>query len=229
MDNKKLQKLYNNLYDQSCQKILDNDYSIDLNIDNPLDKRFGMTLVIKPEIEVQRNIQNFLNKLKGIEPEQYYYSNSDLHVTVLSIISCYEGFNLSEINVSEYSKIIAKSLEFLDEFEIEFKGVTASESAIMIQGYPTTETLNKIRDNLRTNFGKSSLHKSIDQRYPLTTAHITVLRFREKLNHISQFLNCIEKYRDYDFGASKIYKLDLVYNDWYQREEIVQKLAKFKI
>jgi 2'-5' RNA ligase len=229
MHNKNLHKLYNDLYNESSQKILNENYSIDSNIDNPADKRFGMTLVIKPEIETKNKIQNFLNELKTIEPEQYYYSNPDLHVTALSIISCYEGFNLADITVSEYSKIIAESLESLCEFEIEFKGITASDSAIMIQGYPKTKTLNEIRENLRSNFGKSSLQKSIDRRYPLTAAHITVLRFRKKLNDASQFINYIEKYRDYDFGTSKINKLDLVYNDWYQRKEVVQKLAEFDI
>ena len=227
MDNTNLHNLYNDLYNQSRQKILNENYSIDLNIDNTLDKRFGMTLVIKPEIETKNEIQNFLNELKKIEPEQYYYSNPDLHITTLSIISCYEGFNLADITISEYAAIISKSLESVSQFEIEFKGVTASDSAIMIQGFPKTETLNEIRENLRTNFGKSSLQKSIDRRYPLTAAHITVLRFRKKLNDVNQFINRIEKYRDYDFGTSKINKLDLVYNDRYQREEIVQKLAEF--
>lgn len=229
MDNTNLHKLYNDLYNQSRQKILNENYSVDLNIDNPADKRYGMTLVIKPEIETKIEIQNLLNELKKIEPEQYYYSNPDLHITALSIISCYEGFNLADITVSEYSEIITKSLQSVSEFEIEFKGITASESAVMIQGFPKTETLNEIRENLRINFGKFSLQKSIDRRYPLIAAHITVLRFRKKLNDVSQFINCIEKYRDYDFGTSKINKLDLVYNDWYQREEIVQKLAEFDI
>lgn len=229
MKNTNLHKLYTDLYNESCQKILNEDYSIDLNIDNPADKRFGLTLLIKPQIETKNKIQNFLTELKDIEPQQYYYSNADLHITALSIISCYDGLSLSDINVSEYSKTIAKSLESVSEFEIEFKGITASESAIMIQGFPKTETLNEIRENLRSNFGKSSLQKSIDRRYPLTAAHITVMRFRKKLNDASQFINYIEKYRDYDFGTSKISKLDFTYNDWYQREEVVQKLAEFKI
>lgn len=229
MDNTNLQKLYQDLYNQSSQKILNENYSIDLNIDNPADKRFGLTLATKPQTDTKKKIQDFLNELKIIEPDQYYYSNTDLHVTVLSIISCYEGFNLAAIMISDYSKIIAKSLESVSEFEIEFKGITASESAVMIQGYPKTETLNEIRKNLRSDFGKSSLQKSIDQRYPLIAAHITVMRFRKKLNNASQFINCIEKYRNCDFGTSKINKIDLTYNDWYQREKIVRKLAEYKI
>ena len=229
MHNKNLHKLYQDLYNESCKKILNEDYSIDLNIDNPSDKRFGLTVIIKPQMEIQKNIKSFLNELKNIEPEQYYYSNADLHVTVLSIISCYEGFNLEDINVNDYSKIITESLAAINEFEIEFKGITASDSAVLIQGYPNAKTVDQIRENLRINFRKSSLQSSIDSRYTLTTAHITVLRFREKLNDVSQFINYLEKYKDYNFGTSKVNTLHLVYNDWYQREEIVQKLAEFKI
>jgi len=229
MHNKKLNKIYQDLYHQACLKILGGDYSVDKNIDNALDQRFGITLLIRPQLEVKNTIQNFLKELKAIEPEQYYYPNSDLHITVLSIISCYVGFNLENISVDEYSKIISKSLESINEFEIEFKGITASESAIMIQGFPKDKTLNSIRENLRTHFYQSDLQQSMDKRYPLITAHLTVVRFKEKLKDVARFMNCIKKYKDDDFGISKVERLHLVYNDWYQREKKVQVLKEFKI
>ncbi|PKB15355.1 2'-5' RNA ligase family protein [Flavobacterium sp. 5] len=229
MHNKKLNKVYQDLYHQAYPKILKGEYSIDEKIDNALDQRFGMTLLIRPQIEVKNDIQKFLNELKILEPEQYYYPNSDLHITVLSIISCYVGFNLENISVSEYSKIISKSLESINEFEIEFKGITASESAIMIQGFPKDNTLNTIRENLRDNFSQSILQQSIDKRYPLITAHITVIRFKEKLKDVASFMNYIEKYKNHDFGTLKVDSLYLVYNDWYQKKQKVQQLMKFKI
>jgi len=229
MHNQNLTKIYQDLYNEAYSKILSGQYSIDENIDNLSDQRFGITLLIRPQIEVKNAIQSFLNELKSIEPEQYYYPNSDLHITVLSIISCYEGFHLENISVDEYSKIISKSLESINEFEVEFKGTTASDSAIMIQGFPKDKTLNVIRENLRTNLGKSNLQHSMDKRYPLVTAHLTVVRFKKKLNDIASFMNCIEKYKDYNFGTSKIDTLHLVYNDWYQRDKKVQQLSEFKI
>lgn len=229
MHNKKLNKIYQDLYHEACPKILREEYSIDKNIDNVADQRFGMTLVIRPQIEVKNAIQNFLKELIYLEPEQYYYPNSDLHVTALSIISCYVGFNLDNISVDEYSKIISKSLESINDFEIEFKGITASESAIMIQGFPKDKTLNTIRENLRVNFGQSNLQQSMDKRYPLITAHLSVVRFKEKLNDVARFMSCIERYKNHDFGISKVDSLQLVYNDWYQRKQKVLQLSNFKI
>jgi len=220
---------YNQLYTQSSETILAGNYKLDSQINNPTDSRFGITLLIRPDETIKANIQLFLNELKAIGPNQYYYPDSDIHITVMSIISCYEGFTLNKINIQEYIDIIQQSLVHLDKIKIEFRGITASPSAIMIQGFPTDESLNNFRDKLRENFKKSSLEQSIDSRYSIATAHSTVVRFQEKLENPKQLMQIIEKYRDYDFGEFEVENLELVYNDWYQREKNTIRLAEFRI
>ncbi|WP_233783370.1 hypothetical protein [Flavivirga eckloniae] len=131
---------YNTLYRESIRKISNDNYQIDNLIDSPLDKRFGITLIIRPPLEVKNKIQEFLNKLKAIEPNQYYYQNSDIHITVMSIISCYDGFHLKNIDISEYIKVINQSLNYNTELEINFKGITASPSCLMVQGFMNYES-----------------------------------------------------------------------------------------
>lgn len=220
---------YNKLYEDSIQKIIIGNCQIDNLIDSPTDKRFGITLVIRPDSHVKKNIQDFLYKLKVIEPDQYYYPSSDIHVTVMSIISCYEGFKLTNISIRDYIKIIEKSIGKQKDIKIEFKGITASPSCIMVQGLLHDNTLNNIRDNLRLNFAGSGLQQSIDQRYSIQSAHSTVVRFRKKLTQKDAFLNCLEEYRKYNFGTTKVDAIDLVFNDWYQRKELVKELCQFKI
>ncbi|TGV03258.1 mutarotase [Flavivirga rizhaonensis] len=220
---------YNALYTESIQKISNDDYQIDHLIDSPLDKRFGITLIIRPSIEVKNKIQEFLNKIKVIEPNQYYYKNSDIHITVMSIISCYDGFQLKDINLSEYIKLINQSLNCNIDLEISFKGITASPSCLMVQGFMNNNSLNIIRNNLRENFKNTTLEQSIDKRYSIQTAHSTVCRFSKKLNQKSEFLKSIEHFRNYDFGSFKVKNLELVYNDWYQKEKHVKRLFDFSI
>ena len=87
---------YNKLYEDSIQKIRSDSYQVDKLIDSTNDKRFGITLLFRPDSSIKASIQKFLSKIKSIEPNQYFYRDSDLHVTVMSIISCYDGFNLSQ-------------------------------------------------------------------------------------------------------------------------------------
>jgi len=222
-------KHYNELYKTSIRKIENEDYQRDLLIDSPDDKRFGITLLIKPPESIKKKVQIFLEEIKQIDPYQYYYPNSDIHITILSIISCYNGFQLDQISIPDYTNLIKKSLNKIDKFEMKFKGITASDSGIMVQGFPENEILNDLRNNLRENFKNSDLEQSIDKRYSLQTAHSTVVRFRRKLQNKNEFLEIIEKYKNYDFGSFEVKKLELVFNDWYQRKRNSKILEKFEL
>jgi len=224
-----LSEHYNQLYKKSAAAILAGNYKLDSQINNPSDSRFGITLLIRPSEKIKTNIQLFLNELKAIEPTQYYYPDADIHITLMSIISCYEGFTLDKISVEDYIQIIQKSLINLGEIKIEFRGVTASPSALMIQGFPADESLNNLRNKLRENFKKSTLQQSIDSRYAISTAHSTVMRFQEKLQNPEKLIAVAEKFRDYNFGEFTVDKVELVYNDWYQRENNTIHLHDFDI
>ena len=224
-----LEEHYDNLYRASIKKIMDDNYEVDKLINSPLDNRFGITLLIRPSNDIKNNIQKILNKFKSIDPNQYYYKNSDIHITVMSIISCYDGFQLEHIDVSEYIHLISKSLIKNPNIKIEFKGITASPSCIMIQGFMNNNFLNLIRNNLRDNFKNSNLQQSIDERYTIQTAHTTVIRFQNEIQNKPEFLKMIERFRNYTFGSFKVKNLELVYNDWYQKEKQVKKLHFFNI
>ena len=121
-----LKEHYNKLYQDSIQEIQSDSYQVDKLIDSDNDKRFGITLLLRPDNSVMVNIQQFLSEIRVIEPNQFFYRDSDLHVTVMSIISCYDGFNLNQIRIEDYVETIKKSIMGIDCFKIEFRGLTAS-------------------------------------------------------------------------------------------------------
>ena len=223
-----LKKHYDTLYKESIEKMVDDTYHIEHEIDSLSDHRFGLTLLIRPDSPTKNNIRHFLNELEAIDPDQYYYPDSDIHVTVLSIISCYDGFDWTTISLPDYVAIIEKSLAGIKEVKINFQGITASPSAIMLQGFPATNSLDDLRNNLRANFKASGLEESIDKRYAIQTAHSTVARFRKPIDNKEKLLAILEKYRDFSFGTFKVDSYYLVYNDWYQRKKRVKELHEFK-
>ncbi|GAA4290423.1 2'-5' RNA ligase family protein [Aestuariibaculum suncheonense] len=224
-----LEEHYTTLYNTSIEKIKNNTYDIDSLIESENDNRFGITLLLRPSEAAKTNIQQFLDELKRIDSDQYYYTNSDIHITVMSIISCYSGFQLNQINIQDYIEVIKQSLIESPNIQIHFKGLTASPSCIMLQGFMNNSALNDIRDNLRENFKHSTLEQSIDKRYTIQTAHATVVRFKNKLKQKDHFIKTIERFKDHDFGSFKVESLELVYNDWYQKEALVEKLFQFEL
>ncbi len=143
MQNENLNMTYQTMYNQAIVEIQEGRVQIDHRIDDSRDKRFGITLLIRPSFEVRQQISGFLSGIKAIEPEQYYYPSSDMHITVLSIVSCFEGFDLDQVDVDAVKEILRTCLRDVSSFNIFFRGITASPSCILIQGFPEQEELEK--------------------------------------------------------------------------------------
>lgn len=224
-----LEKHYDRLWEISLSQFQAGAFELDSLIDSDSDSRFGITLLIRPGQEVQSRVQQFLMELQQLEPEQYFYPESDMHVTVMSVISCHAGFSLHSIRVEEYIQLIQHTLQNFGSFQLNFHGVTASPSGLLIQGFPVADKLNVLRNQLRENFRNSMLQQTIDVRYVLQTAHITVVRFKAPLQNAAGFLRKVQEYRNHNFGKTEVNELELVYNDWYQRQALVQLLCCFRL
>jgi 2'-5' RNA ligase len=224
-----LKEHYEALYTESVAKIKSGNIHVDDLIDSPADKRYGLTLRIRPDSIVTRTILDFLKQLHRIDPDQYYYRESDIHITVMSIVSCYNGFDLQRIAIQDYIRLIEQSISTAKNVTVRFTGITSSPSCIMIQGFPVDTVLNEIRDNLRSNFKNSDLEQSIDKRYAIQTAHSTVVRFRKPLTKTDEYIKVMEIYRNHDFGTLRTNTLELVHNDWYHRTERIKQLYKFSL
>lgn len=220
---------YNSLYENAVQKIAAGHAEIDPLIDDASDARRGLTLLIRRSETVKNRIREFLDELALTAPGQYLYPASDMHITVMAVITAVPGFQLQEIQPEAYKALISASLAGLAPFQMDFRGLTASPAGVLVQGFPAARTLDDIRDRLREVFKTSTLRQSLDARYPIQTAHITVARLRQPLADVNAYLDVIEKYRTVDFGTMQVQELELVYNDWYQRAVHTQRLAQFQL
>lgn len=220
---------YNTLWKESLERFKRNDFELDPLIDSQDDLRYGMTLLARPSNEVKQHISQTLVEIKRVAPCQYYYPESDLHLTVLSIISCSPEFSMNQIDPEEYKNIVQSVVGSTDPFEIEFRGITASPSCILIQGFPKGNQLTDLRNELRKRFKESGLQQTMDKRYQLQTSHMTVVRFREPFKNPGKFINKITRLRDRNFGSCVIDQVELVGNDWYQKKEKVESIAAFSL
>ena len=224
-----LERHYHQMWTHSSRQFDAGRFEYDALIDNVKDMRRGITLLARPSERVRTAVENLLHDLRTTEPQQYYYPNTDIHLTVLSIISCYEGFSLNLIDPAAYTGLVQEVLHAHSSFKIHFSGLTASPSCLLVQGFPLNNELKKIRDDLRKRFRASCLQHSIDKRYSIQTAHSTILRFKAPLSKPAIFLQKIREFRDIDFGTFEVNELELVFNDWYQRAENTVLLGKYTL
>jgi 2'-5' RNA ligase len=224
-----LEQHYHQMWTYASHQFELGRFEYDELIDSPNDSRRGITLLARPPESMKIAIKSMLNDLQDTEPWQYYYPTTDIHLTGLSIISCYEGFTLNHININDYVDLVREVLHTYTSFKISFRGLTASPSCLIVQGFLMDDELTNIRNGLRDKFQTSNLQHSIDKRYSIQTAHSTIVRFKKPLLNPDSFLQKVKKYRNLDFGTFEVNELELVFNDWYQRASTTVVLERFSL
>ena len=202
---------------------------LDSLLDAAHDTRRGITLLARPPAFITTTIMDILSDFQDIEPAQYYYPATDIHLTILSIISCYPGFTLAAIDPSRYIDLVATVLRQTPPFTVDFRGLTASAGSILVQGFLRGEGLTELRARLREAFRQSGLPQSIDQRYSIQTAHSTILRFRQPLRHPARLLQLLARHQHCPIGTFDVAATELVFNDWYQRAATTLVLQRFQL
>ena len=99
----------------------------------------------------------------------------------------------------------------------------------MIQGFYSQGTLDTVRNRLRQLFKNASLQQSIDRRYVLETAHMTIMRYHTIPADKQELLTFLEATKQEDFGHFRVRDLQLVSNDWYQRQAHTQGIDVFAL
>jgi 2'-5' RNA ligase len=203
---------------------------IDPNLSDPAnDLRRGVTLAFRPSAVVRTNVENFLDQLAGIAPGQYLYRPEELHVTVLSIISGTEFWRKEIRTLAACRPIIAEVLSRQNSFRVSFRGVTASPSAVMIQGFPLANGLEKMREELRAAFARNGFGGQLDRRYKINSAHMTVMRFQRTDADWTKLANFLAVNRETDFGEMEVSRIQLIWGDWYASANVARTLQEYRL
>jgi 2'-5' RNA ligase len=218
-----LQEAYDRIWNSSKENLLNNDVSTDINLSNiEDDKRLGLTVLI-PLGDIFLKV---INQLKEIEPKQYFYPATDTHITVIDFIGASEDFVFDEKQVKVYKKVLDAMLKDFSKFNIEFKGLTASKGAVIVQGF-FDDALQKLREKLRQEVNKQGIE--LKERYKVETAHATIMRFKKKLQNPEALANKIEKMRNIDLGTFEVKKILFVLHDWYNLKGKTKILAEYEL
>lgn len=229
-----IKEIYNNMWFSAIEQYKSNNCELDPLIHSPLDTRAGTTVLAyfydkQDETDVNKNVRiniaNFIEKLRELEPKQYFYPLDELHLTVLSIISCVPEFTLADIKLPEHIAAFKAALKGIKRFKIHVKGITISPSCVVLQGFPDDESLATLRNILRECFTQAKLTTSIDARYKITTAHTTIMRFHQPLKQPEPFVELLATHREHDFGTLEVNQLDYVFNNWYQQLSVTKNLS----
>ena len=223
-------EIYEELWNDAASVFARGKVHIDPHLsDKTTDLRRGVTLVARPSPSVRDKVKAYLDRLAQACPEQYFYRPEELHITVLAIISGTDSWRREIRQLASYRPIISEVLGHQHSFKVSFRGVTASPGSVMIQGYPEDDGLARIRNELREAFARAGFDRLLDRRYKISTAHISVLRFRQPGVDGRRLMALLEEGRRADFGEMVVTDLQLIWGDWYASANLVRIFQEYRL
>lgn len=220
---------YDSMWDKALSTFESSQEEPDKFLNQAIDNRFGLMMVIKPGERVLQEIRPMLQQFQEVEPHQYFYPLTDIHFTVMSIISCRDGLRLNDLRIPEYDARITEAILNTRSFSINLKGITAFPGGVMIQGYPSDDSLYELREKIRYVFQKGIIFHTIDSRYKIETVHSTVIRFQRRLQYRDKFVHKLHEWRNHSFGTMEVNEAELNFSDWYQRSYQTTKLKTYSL
>ncbi len=225
-----LQQLYDNIWQQAQQALTNDGVHTDPHLkDRRQDCRLGMTIIARPSRTVIRQILEVQHRLRELEPQQHYYRADELHVTILTLFNVMEDYEQYMDNMPMYETILPSALADIPQFQIAFQGIGASPEAVMIQGFPLTTQLQRLRDALREVLRTHGLGDTLDVRYRISTAHSTIMRFSRPLQDAAALFGLLGGLREKPFGEFTCRSVQWVKNDWYMSADKVELLAEYEL
>jgi 2'-5' RNA ligase len=191
------------------------------------DARRGVTLLARPAPSVAERLAGLVDELRAIEPSQYYHPRADLHFTMLSLFTATADYAPYLAHVDDYRAAVEEAIDGVPPFAIDVLGVTLSAGAVLAQGFPRDDTLERLRARLRAALAARGLGATLDQRYRLHTAHVTLVRFVRPLRAPAAFVEALAAARERALGASRVAPLELVLGDWFSSKEHERALGAF--
>jgi len=221
---------YANWWEEAAPLVRTGRATLDPWLSRPAaDARRGVTLLARPAMKVSTSISVFLEHLRSLEPDQRYQPASDLHHTVLSLFTATADYAPYMARLPAYCDAISEVLAATRPFALDVRGLTLTPGALLAQGFPRDKTLSTLREKLRGALGARGFGDTLDQRYRLVTAHMTLVRFAKPLRIPERFVAALETARQTDFGSSMVEGLELVFGDWFHTSAHERLIAKFQL
>ena len=209
----KLEALYEQIREESRHTLLNGGCPDDFLLHPENDTRMSVTLLFRIPAEISRRIEGMLRQLASYCPGLYVYPPSDMHVTVLDILRGRPGLQKPEhAEADGYIECIRSALNGSPPFRVLFRGVTVSDSALLVCGY-YEEPLARIRHVIRSGLRKAGL--LLEERYETYSCHITVARFPVRITDPQAFLALTERYREANIGSYVIREFEYTNHKWY--------------
>lgn len=153
-------------------------------------------------------ISRIIKPLKQTDPDQYYYSADNLHLTIKNIRTIHKPPIFTKKNTTKVDKLFQKLIPQLPSFTFTLKNLVLFPTSLAIFGY-SDNSLQKIVQTL--DRGLNGIGVPDDKKYVSDKIFFgvsTLVRFTKLPT--KEFINKVKELEDIKIGEFKVNKINLV-------------------
>lgn len=138
------------------------------------DERCGVNIVARPNGITLKVIREIQERLRSVEPSQYYYPSSDLHLTYLEVCHSRGQREVDEVapQVVDACDVIARATP---KALLTLPKLVMDPGGCALNFVPGNDSLQRGRERLRNGIARRGI--AIDARYVALSAHVTFMRY----------------------------------------------------
>lgn len=168
------------------------------------------------------NIQCVQDKIRSIEPNQYYYPSNNLVIVFENILGfCCNTYYESQVML--YDKALSECFKGLGKFTIRLKGLITSDSAIILKGYIHEGILN-VQSKIKKHFKKNNIFYC--EGLKSGGCPLQIVKYIQPLKNRERLIRLIDHANNLYVGTETVYEIILVAHDAFSHNKIVLKTYK---
>ncbi len=191
-------------------------------------KRWGVSAILRPIADVADTLSEVASELAVYTGRrQVVYDHSNLHTTMRSV-----EFNLGRVDderIRAYGEILRELAKSYDQLRINYRGLTATATGVLAQGWPADESLQELRRDFRRRLALRGLAGGPEGTKLRITAHASLTVFAGPLLNPLSLVRYVEDNRGTEYGTATYHCVDLVRYDRTPHDVKVVPIARIPL
>jgi hypothetical protein len=174
--------------------------------------RWGVSAVLRPAGQTAASMMQLIAELGLLADEGHlWYAESGLHTTIRSIEPFRTIVPGDDKAVAGYFGVLVRVAGVTPHIGIEYRGVIASPSGILVRGLPQSAALQECRERLHAEIHDKVPANAMELKSRRVTAHVSLGVFRNsRLRRGRQLSDYVKCRKDLPLGLVTYDRIDLV-------------------
>lgn len=184
------------------------------SLDSPNAQKI-LTTVARMPPALSAKILEFQEDVRRLDPRQYFYPVTDIHLTVLNCAAFLKNPDiLDEADIQRVARELGEVFSSVQSFPVQVKGVGVLPARVFVQIFDSSGTIAALRQKIRQKLSNQAWHPEAENKLLMPNPILVwanVVRMRQLVS--PEFVDLISKYREAEFGSFEVQEIELAITD----------------